>query len=74
MECMLSHHGVALSERIRRIGRCGLVEGTVSLGVGLEVPKSLFPSQSLTLSAAVDSQLHFKYHVCLCSAMLPAMG
>jgi hypothetical protein len=29
---MLSHQGVALFERIRRIRRCGLVGGSVSLG------------------------------------------
>jgi hypothetical protein len=37
---MLSHQGVALFERIRRIGRCDFVGGIVSLRVGFEVSKA----------------------------------
>lgn len=47
---VLSHQGVELLERIRRIRKCGLVEGGVSLGMGFKVTKihakrsvSLFP-------------------------------
>lgn len=35
--CMLSHQGVAVFERIRRIRSFGLVGGSISLGVGLWV-------------------------------------
>jgi hypothetical protein len=34
---MLSHQGVELFEKIRRIRRCGLSGGSESLGVGFEV-------------------------------------
>jgi hypothetical protein len=36
---MLSHQGVVLFERIRRIRKCGLVEGNVLLEVGFEISK-----------------------------------
>jgi hypothetical protein len=41
---MLSHQGVILFEKIRRIRRCGLVRGNVSLELGFDVPKALPPS------------------------------
>ena len=48
----LSHQGAALFERIRRIRRCGLVEGSMLLGVGFEVPKPMpDPCLSVYLSA-----------------------
>jgi hypothetical protein len=37
---MLSHWGVVLLERVRKIRRCDLVGGYVSLGVGFEVSKA----------------------------------
>ena len=37
---MLSHQGVALFEKSKRIRRYGLVGGSVSLGVGVEVSKA----------------------------------
>jgi hypothetical protein len=37
---MLSYQEMALFEMIRRIRRCGLVGGSMSLGVGFEVSKS----------------------------------
>ena len=37
---MLSHQGVELFDRIKRIRRCGLVGGSVSLGVSFEVSKA----------------------------------
>jgi hypothetical protein len=37
---MLSDQRVALLERIKRIKRCGLADGTVSLGMGFEVSKA----------------------------------
>jgi hypothetical protein len=41
---------VALFGKIRRIRRCGLVGGSVSLGVGFEVSEALVkPSLSLSL-------------------------
>ena len=48
---MLSHQGVALFERIRRISR-GLIGGSVSLGVHVEVSKAqASPNVALPLSA-----------------------
>ena len=48
---MLSHQGVELFDRIRRIRRCGLVGGNVSLGVGFEVSKTCVrPSLCLLLT------------------------
>jgi hypothetical protein len=52
---MLGHQGVALFERIRRLRRCGLVEGSLSLGVVFEVSKahakwlSCFPSLQIRI-------------------------
>jgi hypothetical protein len=37
---MLSHKGVELFERIRRIRVCGLVRGSCVMGVGFKVSKA----------------------------------
>lgn len=37
---MLNHQSMGLSDRIRRVRRCGLDVGGVSLGVGLEASKA----------------------------------
>jgi hypothetical protein len=44
---------VALFERIRR---CGLVGGSISLGIGFEALKSPFQAQRLSLPAAYESR------------------
>jgi hypothetical protein len=44
---MLSHQGVELFDRIRRIRRCGLVGGNMSLRVGFEVSNAQDQSCSL---------------------------
>lgn len=41
---------------LERVGRCGLVEGSVSLGVGFEVSKACY-SQSLPLDPTYASNL-----------------
>jgi hypothetical protein len=46
---MAGHQEVELFERIRRIRRCGLAGGSVSLGVGFEISKAqVRPSLSLS--------------------------
>ena len=51
---MLSHQGVALFEKIKRIRRCGLVGGSVSLGVGFEISKAhAKPRVSLLMDLSV---------------------
>lgn len=39
-ECLVDYQGAKLFERIRRIRRCGLVGGTVSLGVAFDNTKA----------------------------------
>lgn len=69
--------GVALFGRLRR---CGLVGGSLSLGAGFEVSKSLFQTQSLPQTAVCGSGCKLPATspaLCLpasmLSAMLPAM-
>jgi hypothetical protein len=71
---MLSHQGVALFERIRRIRRCGLVSRGLSLGVGSEVSKThARPNVSLSAYRSGCSSQVLLHHVCLHAAMFSAM-
>ena len=58
--CLPSHRGVELFERIRRIGRYGLVRGSMSLGInGIEVSQSHASPLFLFLSADQDIALSY---------------
>ena len=65
---LVSHQGVALFERIKGIRRCGLVGGSVSLGVGFEVSEAPAKSDGpLALPGACQSGCRtLSYH---CSTM-----
>jgi hypothetical protein len=74
---MLSHQGVILFERIRRMRRCGLVGvGVAFLGeVGFEASKAhsnpLFPSTSLPKDQDVSPSYCFRNY--LHTAMTPVI-
>jgi hypothetical protein len=51
---MLSHQGVALFERIRRIRTYDLYGRSVSVGVGFEVSKGPWEAQCLSLSLRIS--------------------
>ena len=74
---MLDLQGVELFDRIRRIRRCGLVGGSVSLGgrgVGFEVSEAYCqPRVFLFQSMDHDIVLSYCSSLCLPAAMLPAM-
>jgi hypothetical protein len=57
---MLSHLRVAIFERIRRIRKCGLFGGNMSLEMGIEVSKFL-PNPRVSLSLPVDQDIVLSY-------------
>lgn len=77
---MLSHQGVELLDKIRRVGTCGLVEGRESLGVVLMLSKvHAQPRASILLeffpsSWPVDKDVALSYYSSTtCGTMLSAM-
>ena len=59
-----------LLDRIRRFRRCGLVGGSVSLGMDFEVSKA-YARPSLCLSPDQDVALGYYSSTCLHTTMLP---
>lgn len=70
---MLSHQGVVLFKRIRRIRRYGLVGVSVSLGLYFLVSKAHARSSPLSLPVDKDMTLIYCPSVCLHANMLPIM-
>ena len=66
---MLSHQGVALFERLRRTGRCGLVGGSMSLGLDSEVVK--YHTGLASLSLPMDQDVALYIFPSTMPAMLP---
>jgi hypothetical protein len=70
---MLSHQGVTLFERIRRVKRCNIARGNVCLGWVLRFQKSMPSPESLSLPTDQDIILSYCVSVCLYATMLPVM-
>jgi hypothetical protein len=74
MYLLLSHQGVALFKRIRRMRRCGLVGGSWSLRVDFEVSKAhARPRLSFSPLTDQDVALNLFSSVCLHTIMLLTM-
>ena len=80
--CMLSNQEIELFERIRRIRRCGLVAGNISLGLGSKVskaharPRLVFPSLvSFFFSLPVNQDIVVSYcsSACLYAVKFPTV-
>lgn len=54
---MPGHQGMALFERTRRIRRCGLIGGTVSLEVDVEASKPMPGPESVSVFFSVSVSL-----------------
>ena len=67
---MFSHQGVELFEKIRRIGRCSLVGGNMSLGVDFEVFKA-HTRPRVFLSLPVDQNVALSYCSSARSSAMP---
>lgn len=67
------HQRVALFGKIRRIRRCGLVGGCVSLGVGYEVSKAYARPRVSPSAYRCCEALSYCFSACQHAAMLPDM-
>lgn len=56
---MLSHQDVTLFEQIKRIWRCGLARGNVTLGVGCEASKVHAKSRVSLFLLFIDPDVEF---------------